>query len=128
MYGHEYTELTLELSPKGHRKCVQCRLNQKHVPEYGHEFAIDPTHVGKGKQRRCLSCIENAPPVTHCVRSHEYTPENTKYHKTRGHRICVTCEINGVHVPRYGHEFVADPDPKGKLRRCLVCLERRRQP
>lgn len=121
-HGHEYNELTLEFSPKGHRKCVQCRLNHEHVPTHGHEYVIDPIYK-PGGQRRCLTCVQNKPETTHCVNGHEYTPENTKYHKTRGNRICVTCETNGFHVPRYGHEFVADPNHKGNLRRCLVCAE-----
>jgi hypothetical protein len=122
MHGHEYTELTLEFSRKGHRKCVQCRLDKAHVPQYGHEYAIDPSYK-PGNQRRCMICTANAPVVTHCVNGHEYTPENTKHHKTRGNRICVTCETNGFHVPKYGHEFVTDPNHHGKLRRCLVCAE-----
>jgi hypothetical protein len=123
-HGHEYTALTLEFGPKGHRKCVQCRLNKEHVPQHGHEYVIDPNF--DGKLRRCLICAkkkaEEQP--THCVHGHEYTPENTKYHKTRGNRICVTCQTNGFHIPMFGHEFVADPNHKGKLRRCLTCQQK----
>lgn len=52
--GHEYTPLTVEFSRKGHRKCVQCRLDNAHVPTYGHSFDIDPLHTGK--LRRCRKC------------------------------------------------------------------------
>lgn len=120
--GHEYTPLTLEFSRKGHRKCAQCRLDAAHVPKFGHAYVIDPSFV-PGAQRRCLVCAAAAAEVTHCKHGHAYTPENTKYHRTRGHRICVMCQTNGFHVPRYGHEFVADPHHTGKLRRCLVCAQ-----
>ncbi|HXI15491.1 MAG TPA: hypothetical protein VNM48_03895 [Chloroflexota bacterium] len=29
---------------------------------------------------------------THCIRGHEYTPENTTYQK-RGHRVCKACQL-----------------------------------
>lgn len=30
---------------------------------------------------------------THCIRGHEFTPENTRFHKRRGSRICVRCKL-----------------------------------
>lgn len=120
-HGHEYTALTVEYTKKGKRNCVQCRLNKAHVAKYNHEFVIDPNHTGK--LRRCLKCVETAVAPTHCANGHEYTPQTTKYHSTRGTRLCVICQNNVTHVPNYGHEFVIDPNHTGKLRRCLVCFE-----
>lgn len=40
--GHEYTDLTTEITAKGQRNCVVCRLNSKHVPAHGHDYVIDP--------------------------------------------------------------------------------------
>jgi hypothetical protein len=120
-HGHEYTDLTLEFGPKGHRKCVQCRLNKAHVPPYGHEYVIDPNFDGKA--RRCVICArkKEAERPKHCVNGHEFTDLTTEYHSTRGNRICVQCRLNATHIPQRGHEFVIDPNHQGKLRRCLVC-------
>jgi len=120
-HGHKYTELTLEFGAKGHRKCVQCRLNKAHVPQYGHEFVIDPNFGGKA--RRCLICAQKkqAEQPTHCVNGHEFTALTTECHSTRGHRVCVQCRLNATHIPQHGHEFVIDPNHQGQLRRCLIC-------
>ena len=37
---------------------------------------------------------------THCIRGHEYTPENTRIRKDRGTRVCRSCEKNN-HLNRY---------------------------
>lgn len=126
LHGHEYTELTTEFSPKGHRKCVQCRLNKTHVPRFGHEYAIDPAYK-PGSVRRCMICEQRkeAERPTHCVNGHEFTPQNTEYHSTRGNRICLQCRLDSTHVPTFGHSFVVDPNHTGKLRRCVVCRESR---
>jgi hypothetical protein len=121
-YGHEYTDLTLELSPKGHRKCVQCRLNKTHVTERGHEYAIDPEYKA-GSRRRCMVCEDEKKSKlpTHCVNGHEFTVLTTEYHSTRGHRVCVQCRLDKTHIPKYGHQFAIDPNHTGKLRSCLIC-------
>lgn len=121
-HGHEYTELTLEFSRKGHRKCVQCRLNKAHVPDYGHEYAIDPKYT-PGSTRRCMICEQRKQDElpTHCVNGHKFTLLTTEYHSTRGNRICVQCRLDATHIPQRGHAYVIDPEHVGKLRRCLIC-------
>lgn len=120
--GHEYTELNLEFSRKGHRKCVQCRLDIAHIPETGHSYAIDPSYR-PGSRRRCLTCEEKkqAELPTHCVNGHKFTALTTEFHSTRGNRVCVQCRLDSTHVPQRGHAYAIDPTHTGKLRRCMVC-------
>ncbi|MGY4784661.1 HNH endonuclease [Rhodococcus opacus] len=58
--GHEYTEENKQLDSQGKRVCLQCRLNRTHVPQFGHEFVLDPENSSP-KRRRCLTCRETAP-------------------------------------------------------------------
>lgn len=37
-YGHEYTPDNKLLDSKGKRLCLQCQLNRRHVPTFGHDF------------------------------------------------------------------------------------------
>ncbi|WP_108921057.1 HNH endonuclease [Mycobacterium montefiorense] len=123
--SHEYTEFTMEYSVDGYRKCAQCRLDLLHFPRYGHNFEIDTGYTGK--KRRCLECMrqKEASIPSHCKNGHEFTAETTTYHRTRGSRICVLCELNRSHVPATGHEFVIDPNHTGELRRCLTCKQQK---
>jgi hypothetical protein len=118
-YGHEYTPANKLLDSKGKRLCLQCQLNRRHVPAYGHEFLIDPANPST-KRRRCLTCATNAPVVTQCVKGHEYTDATSEF-TAKGQRNCVICRLNKKHVPDRGHEYVIDPDSPPKKRRCLVC-------
>lgn len=121
-YGHEYTPENKLLDNKGKRLCLQCRLNRTHLPEFGHEFVPDPANPST-KRRRCLTCVTNAPAISHCINGHEYTDASTEFTK-KGHRRCVICRLSKKHLPDHGHEYVIDPDSPPKKRRCLVCHER----
>jgi hypothetical protein len=68
---------------------------------------------------------------THCLRGHEFLPENT-YHHERGHRLCLICETaRNRGKPRKkcckrGHEFTPEtirPGADGR-RICKVCFPR----
>jgi hypothetical protein len=68
---------------------------------------------------------------THCLRGHEFLPDNTYYHE-RGHRLCLICERErGRGKPRKksckrGHEFTPEtirPGADGR-RICKVCFPR----
>jgi hypothetical protein len=120
-YGHEYTPDKKLLDSKGKRLCLQCQLNRRHVPAYGHEFVIDPANPST-KRRRCLICVASAPTVTHCVNGHEYTDATSEY-TVKGQRNCVVCRLNRTHIPAFGHEFVVDPNSSSKKRRCIACQQ-----
>jgi HNH endonuclease len=83
----------------------------------GHGINIDPSNPSS-KRRRCLTCVANAPEVTHCVNGHEYTDSTTEY-TSKGQRNCVLCRLNAKHIPAHGHEYVIDPNSSPKKRRCL---------
>ncbi|MFI6432496.1 HNH endonuclease [Rhodococcus oryzae] len=117
--GHEYTAENKALDSKGKRVCLRCRLSRTHLPQYGHEFVPDPDNPSP-KRRRCLTCRENAPAVTHCVNGHEFTEATTKY-RSNGQRNCVICRLNAKHVPKHNHEYVIDLDNPTTQRRCLTC-------
>ena len=68
------------------------------IPE---NIIVEPPRDGqKDGVRRCRLCrvasnrlrnpLKEKP--TSCPQGHEFTPENTRFHTKRGHRICVTCE------------------------------------
>lgn len=60
--------------------------------------------------------------VTACPNGHPYTPENMR----GGRKQCRQCTRNETHVPKFGHEFIADPDfTSTKKARCLVCHQGR---
>lgn len=70
---------------------------------------------------------------THCIRGHEFTPENTRHRKT-GARVCRACEREASlarstrrppegGVCKHGHPYTEETtylDPKG-LRKCRTC-------
>lgn len=72
--GHEITVETTEVTAKGQRNCVICRLNARHIPSHGHEYVIDPNNPTT--RRRCLTChaTKTAMPQ-HCPAGHEYTAD-----------------------------------------------------
>lgn len=60
-----------------------------------------PENLRYGTQsENILDCVKHGNHTvasrTHCVRGHEYTPENTKYRKG-GSRVCVTCAREDGH-------------------------------
>lgn len=120
-YGHEYTPENKKVDSQGKRSCIQCIRNRTHVGQFGHEFVVDETNPSS-KRQRCSVCVQNAEPATHCLNGHEYTKLTIEYTK-KGQQNCVECRLNTTHVPKYGHEYVIDPNHAGKLRRCLVCVE-----
>lgn len=124
--GHEYTDLTTEITAKGQRNCVVCRLNSKHVPTHGHDYVIDPDSPATSRQ--CLVCVEAKRSTPQfCPYGHEFTPENTRL--KQGWRNCRACERNRGHQKLFGHDFVLGPN-RGKQVRCQRCANERaeRQP
>ncbi|WP_435041223.1 HNH endonuclease [Rhodococcus aetherivorans] len=118
--GHEYTPENTRID-RGKRSCHQCSIDRYHIENLGHPFAADPTNPST-KRRRCLTCREQAPQVSHCIHGHELN-ETTLEYTPKGHRRCVLCALNARHVPKYNHEYVIDPNNPTSKRRCLVCFE-----
>jgi hypothetical protein len=118
--GHEYTPANKRIGSDGKRYCQQCIWDRTHVPRFGHTFVPDPD--GPVAKRRCLTCRELSPAVTHCVNGHEFSDQTTEF-TAKGRRNCVICRLNARHIPQHGHEYVIDPDNATTKRRCLVCLQ-----
>ena len=73
--GHEYTPANTIVCRDGYRKCRICA-----------NAAVRAWH----ERQKSFRTSEKAPPKTHCLRGHEYTPENTRVDK-HGKRYCRTC-------------------------------------
>ncbi|MFI2247852.1 HNH endonuclease [Rhodococcus sp. NPDC019609] len=116
--GHECTPENKRVR-NGKRSCLQCVIDRYHIEKLGHPFIPDPDSPNT-KKRRCLTCRENAPEVTHCVNGHEFTEATSEY-RSNGQRNCVICRLNARHVPKHNHEYVIDPDNLTTQRRCLTC-------
>jgi len=56
-----------------------------------HLFAGSPKDNSQDMARKGRHWHQVAPPITHCKRGHEYTPQNTIIHRT-GARRCRTCK------------------------------------
>jgi hypothetical protein len=89
----------------------------------GHDFVVDPDNPST-KRERCLVCAQfkQSNPPKKCPGGHKFTDLNTEYHSTSGRRVCVQCRLDKTHIPEKGHSFAIDPNYRGKLRRCRVCL------
>ena len=79
--------------PKGleldHLCRVRCCVNPHHLEPVTHAENI----------RRGLRGVLAPPPVTHCSRGHEYTPENTYWQKHL--KVCITCRrLNNLKYKR----------------------------
>ncbi|MFE6920380.1 HNH endonuclease [Nocardia sp. NPDC057663] len=121
--GHEYNELTLEFTGKGHRRCALCRLGAGHKEKTGHDYVIELG--GESSSRRCATCrLDKESTPQFCPAGHEFTTENTFY--KNGWRNCRACNFNRAHLRDKGHEFENDPNfVSSKIRRCRICYERR---
>jgi hypothetical protein len=61
-----------------------------------HTLCVNPKHLEAVPHRvnvieRGQGPFANRAKQTHCIRGHEFTPENTYIHKSRGVRVCKTC-------------------------------------
>ncbi|AWM31338.1 HNH endonuclease signature motif containing protein [Hymenobacter nivis] len=74
--GHAYDEINTIITEKG-RYCRACR-NKNTLDHYY-------------RVRRAKELKPPKPPLTHCKRGHEYTPENTYTQPSTGHKHCNIC-------------------------------------
>ena len=120
--GHPYDKGNLRGGQRG-RACKQCQRNYYHRSVLGHDFVVDPDNPST-KRERCLVCAQfkQENPPKKCRNGHKFTPLTTEYHSTSGTRYCVQCRLDKTHIPEKGHSFAIDPNYRGKLRRCRVCL------
>lgn len=114
--GHEFTAENTRTSANENRHCKTCTSDRDRVaPEdrkprlkthckWGHPLSGDNVRHYSERQRTCVACNSAAnkrkyrkqhpkkPPRTHCLRGHEFTPENTRVHRTTGGRQCKACQ------------------------------------
>ncbi len=65
---------------------------------------LEPVTTKTNTLRGISICADNAV-KTHCMRGHEFTPENTIVHSTKGNRTCRTCK----------NDWAREKRAKGKL-------------
>jgi hypothetical protein len=95
-YGSIYYEGRMQ---KAHR--VMWRLERDEIPDgmdldhlCRNRLCINPDHlepVTRSENLRRSPLMDRHSHRTHCIRGHEFTPENTRYKSSNGHRVCREC-------------------------------------
>jgi hypothetical protein len=95
-YGSIYYEGRMQ---KAHR--VMWRLERGEIPEgldldhlCRNRLCVNPAHlepVTRSENLRRSPLMDRHSGITHCVRGHEFTAENTRHKPGNGHRVCKEC-------------------------------------
>lgn len=71
-------------------KCGHCGSDRRHEYHHKNGYGSENHLVVEVLCSLCHHHTDGVATLTHCKRSHEFTPQNTK-HKPNGNRICLTC-------------------------------------